>query len=1092
MRNLRSLILIIIILFQLSALIASPPDDGEGLTHFPSPDSGGVSASVASEEENIDSFDVNPKSGRWNVTSDNNTDDLVTDSILRMTTINNMTSDTITSAVGYEMNRGTIKTDGKVEYRMAASGGGNQTELFRDVYGDKNDFEEGDVEGWAHFFGQVWTSSADNGVWTLSDPVGAGSRSGWRVDDFDFSTTIGNKIVIKLKASEALRFHWRSAATAITSTQTASGEWEILEYTFNSFFTDLELTDQLELFVDEVSGDGNWEGDESFEIDYIEFFEDLDYATHVEDEIEDTWDWEVDNSTESWVGLGVGSLNVSEGFLRGTMDVGGAKALDSPAALNIDTNLFNIFIIRMNTSDITLDLIVQVDIVGVGLVNMLSTVDIDSTSQTIYTWDFSDDSDWTGTCEQIRLRWTEPSDFEGDEIIFIDYVLLLGHWDDSDSVIGLFDQDNLVPLLNVSTVFTSNNSHSTTSDKAYFTVELLDLDGDIAYSAISDNFTDISDLWIRGKITFDVLRSKITVTITADNTTRVDKWVFPADFTEESGRIPALFSHEKSPSVFTSTFCVATSWQELKLDYIKADYVERRWSQIDSPESTDWLADRWDFAYGQDLFQDNRSSYRLNVPYLDIVSASILANQTGAWNNAFDEAKLDFSVYGVDNDDGELHRLVQIQMTLDVLVTERGQFEMVINGRLVADTGATIALADPTCDFAISLSNDREQIGVRARVWKDPQTVFQDYIAENFTLTDFPDLSQEFVLEVNYTMSIVSDSEARLLFETFGFVQKDIFSDFVDDVIEKVSSFLEQLFIGLFNFVAGIFRIVGEFIVAGIVVMQDALTAAINGVTAAINQIQGWLTTLGTTITTAINQIQGWLTALGTTITTAIASIQGWLTTLGTTITTALSAIAADIWTAFGTAAGDIMDDVITALTALSADVADFFDATIQALLPLLSALAEDFSDLIVDIMGYLLVGLGTLVEAFVGLLASVVFWIWDALGLPDILAVLDVLLEGLGQFITNLPQFLQDWITFLKAISALFVILGFIWIFFVPLVAASTAGECLEKIIGNALTDISGGAGIAGFQVPIPFFIPWGLLIIWSMLADTIFFGFF
>ena len=59
MRKLRSLILIIILIFiQFTFLIASPPDDGEGLTHFPSPDSlGGVGA----------------RSVNWNFTDNNNT-----------------------------------------------------------------------------------------------------------------------------------------------------------------------------------------------------------------------------------------------------------------------------------------------------------------------------------------------------------------------------------------------------------------------------------------------------------------------------------------------------------------------------------------------------------------------------------------------------------------------------------------------------------------------------------------------------------------------------------------------------------------------------------------------------------------------------------------------------------------------------------------------------------------------------------------------------------------------------------------------------------------------------------------------------------
>ena len=70
---------------------------------------------VSAEQENIDSFDVNPKSGRWDV-SDTNTDDYIIDSNLRLISSTNSSTDS-----DYYATRGLTKSDGKYEYRYKTS-----------------------------------------------------------------------------------------------------------------------------------------------------------------------------------------------------------------------------------------------------------------------------------------------------------------------------------------------------------------------------------------------------------------------------------------------------------------------------------------------------------------------------------------------------------------------------------------------------------------------------------------------------------------------------------------------------------------------------------------------------------------------------------------------------------------------------------------------------------------------------------------------------------------------------------------------------------------------------------------------------------
>ena len=1114
-----NIILCLTILFLLlqpfTPVFAPPVDDEEGLTHFPSSDSTSPSKSVgsgASEEENIDSFDVSPNSGRWNVTSDNQTDDIVTDSILRMTTVNNATSDDITSGVGFEMNRGMSKTDGKVEYRMAASGGGNQTEFYRDQLGDKFDFEEGDNDGF------LTVGTVANGIYSLTLVA---TPTLIHFDLYNVSTLLYHTLRFKVKSSVTsgvnIQLYVGTTPDFAGNALLTSTEWETLEIDLSilSEWTETDL-EQLFRFRFAKIGGGVF-ASEVISFEFIELVGNLDYATHIENEIEDTWDWEVDNSTESWTGLV--NMNVSDGFLRGTMAAGGSDDFISPVGLSIDTDLFTIFTVRLNTSDITMDIIIQADL-GAGLINVAPETNIDSTSQTIYTFDLSDDADWTGTCIRLNIRFDEQDEtLDGNEIVFIDYVLLLGHWADSDSVIGLWDQDDLVPLLNVSCHFTSNNSHSTTSDKAYFTVELLDLDGEIAYSAISDNYTDISDLWVQGKITYDVLRSKLTVTINADNLTLIDKWTFPSDFTEVSGRIPALFSHAISPYVFTSTFCQATSWQEMRLDYIKASYTERQWQQIEIPTDVDWWDDNWDIAHVNGTITDD-SSWRLNVPSLDSVSG--IMEQFASNGTALDAVAavlgvfMAFTVYGVDANDGDLHEVFTILLELDLFFGGTSWGE-----RIFLRAGGTNQYSQsqsytvPTSEdihirssFSIALSDERSRLSYKGRtwfLWEEPNN-FGSVNDSTLTL-DIADHvnvpSQEFVLGVNYTMIYKGDTEVWAIIEDFGFVERDLFSDIVDAIVEPIGNFLAEIFKTIFRFLADIFRIVGDLIIASVIAMQTAITVAINQIqgwlvtlgttiTTAINQIQGWLTTLGTTITTAVNQIQGWLTALGTTITTAVDQIEGWLNSIASTISDAIDEIAADIWTAFVAVADDFVTAIITQLTILAEDFAEFLDAMIAFLIPLLTALAEDFAGLLEDIIAFLLPLLGALAEAIITFIADLVFWIWDALNLPDVLAVIDVLLTGLVQFITGLPQFVTDWVNFLTAISDLFVVLGFIWIFVLPIAIAPTAGGCIDKMVEHAMISVIADWKIFGIGGRIPIIIPWGILLIWTMLDGTVFFNFF
>ncbi|MFX1286865.1 MAG: hypothetical protein ACFFB5_24745, partial [Promethearchaeota archaeon] len=135
---------------------------------------------------------------------------------------------------------------------------------------------------------------------------------------------------------------------------------------------------------------------------------------------------------------------------------------------------------------------------------------------------------------------------------------------------------------------------------------------------------------------------------------------------------------------------------------------------------------------------------------------------------------------------------------------------------------------------------------------------------------------------------------------------------------------------------------------------------------------------------------------------------------------------------------------------------------------------------------------LGTLISDFVGWCIDCVFWLWDQLSLPDLLAIIDVLLTGFVQLVTNLPQGITDIASIIKAFFALIIYIGIIGFFIVPCLAAPTVGEWVEKVFQAMNFDITFGLEILGTGMRVPAVIPWMVCVVYYVLTDTIFAGFF
>ena len=377
---------------------------------------------LASEEENIDSFNVNPKSGRWNV-SDSNTDDYIIDGNLRLIGSNNGTGQS------YYMDRGLSKTDSKIEYRYKASADNNsQVEYFRDVLGDSADFEEGDQEGFT-LLGSTSSGSVSNGIFTYTVTNSFGGIH------FDFSSAINLQVYtslsFQLKASESIsnilfiRFADGDGNRIIGMENGEGGSDYGIYTTWTDYNFDLTQDSEYTTNNEESIYSFNIQYDSSASgktiqtwIDDIKLTGDLDYATH-DSTMGDTWDWEDsqeyfyddygnvsdfnDGTTEGFYSTDLTTTITNEGneYLK-VYDPDDGFLSFQKDDLSITASTYRYLAVEFNNSADVIEISVKD--------NSSAEVCRDSSTWTsgqwhLFTCDLGADADWTGTETTLYFRF---------------------------------------------------------------------------------------------------------------------------------------------------------------------------------------------------------------------------------------------------------------------------------------------------------------------------------------------------------------------------------------------------------------------------------------------------------------------------------------------------------------------------------------------------------------------------------------------------------------------------------------------------------------------------------------------------------------
>ena len=245
-------------------------------------------------------------------------------------------------------------------------------------------------------------------------------------------------------------------------------------------------------------------------------------------------------------------------------------------------------------------------------------------------------------------------------------------------------------------------------------------------------------------------------------------------------------------------------------------------------------------------------------------------------------------------------------------------------------------------------------------------------------------------------------------------------------------------------------------IVGALAVVFAPFFALINFIGFLINKGFGFVVSL---LTPVIETLQSVMTAAFGVLQGAFEVAIGLVETAIATLETAIETVIGTLQDALEIAIGlvtDAIDGLWTALIAILDDV-------IAALL----ALAEDAAELILGILDFLFVLLLDSIELIIALITAAVFWIWDAVGLPDLLALLDLFLTYVVDIVAGIPDFIVTMMEFVALIGSFIFVLWFGWAFFLP-VLSFDIGEMVSEWINRCFANIFPW-DLLGFHIYIP-----------------------
>lgn len=784
-------------------------------------------------------------------------------------------------------------------------------EYFFDDLGNVSDFRDGTTENWTISGG-------------LGDTINNLNAEFLNITDAAGTVTEIARTGLSIDASGASGFDYFTmefnSTIAITDIAISDGTNEVCADSTGW------VIDDFHLFTCDLDLDADWTGTET---DLTISFIHANAATEIHINMVFLYDTELGDLEGFIPGVsnGFDRLYVNpEGYLKGGAGNGQTfEHFRSQTSLIIDSSIFDVVKFRLK-GETSLKWQLFAKAVGSGSSTALNSQQTFSDPNfNIYTIDLSTDSTWlANNWQQMAIAFEDDSEtFEGDEYFELDYLLLLKSSNETAQdvfTIGLYDQDNSQPFLNVTQHFWNNSLFQ-------WRVYLMDSTSTIVSYFYSDNRT-YSDVYYRAKVTYNVLQSELAVEVKTDGNSKIFKVNYPDDFTS-TGVIPQLFAHEKGPDIFFSTYIPYITASETWIDYIEAPYKENEWRQTEFPSDSDYLSDSPILANVQDDITDS-SKWEKSIPSLDALSANLNLNITDISNFGVfsDNWQMDFKIYNIGAITGDKELLISITIfsstspavEVNKMIVSDGLGTTILEHNDIAPSGD---IYDMDITFSFGLRNDRSEFDFSAILIPDEDFFAPVTGAYSNNISSFnSDPSQEFLIETEYDFDFESDTEIIFKLNNLAYLERDIFSDpvgFIGDVIGDAFGGLVGLILKpLFDFLATIIRFILSGLTAIVTPLLEILQIAMEAAISTLGTLlEAALTTLGTLLEAAIDALQPFLTLIED-------AIDGLITFLED-IADEIIALATTIWTAFLDIVSDILDVIVPLIGQFISDVVDVF-----------------------------------------------------------------------------------------------------------------------------------------------------------------------
>lgn len=386
---------------------------------------------LSAEEEEEDDFTVPPNFRYENQsTTTNSQEDLIGD-LYDIYTSQNAT----TGNAKFEKSRLLNTRDFYVDTKFQIDNGGNETEWFRDVKGNVCNFDDGSKEDWLNY-GGISSSTVNEGYLILDLP-GDWDGIDYRAN-YNFNLAVWEGIRLKIKASvenfvlDFRMFEFYGSNSYMTYDATIGTTWEELDIPFANFslYRQFKSYDSFKRII--INSDGsNSAYPVILYLDYIEIYGKYDYATAIEGEVEDTWDWDNfqeyfyheeenisdfgDGTTEDWSGYLGSTVAQEKGWIHLTEqgDEGGIQR----SGLSIAATTYHYLTFEFNATE-NIDQIKVYDS-GDNICEINNTGWAKDTYH-LFNADISN-VNWTGTETALKIGFkADTSDFQ----VFLNFTFL--------------------------------------------------------------------------------------------------------------------------------------------------------------------------------------------------------------------------------------------------------------------------------------------------------------------------------------------------------------------------------------------------------------------------------------------------------------------------------------------------------------------------------------------------------------------------------------------------------------------------------------------------------------------------------------------